>query len=258
MLYQCSECLIRPNQAQRNGWAPALSSAQARSTKTATKAQSRKDLSSSLLAYINNQVASARRQGIRLDALTIVTNDLSVRQLRRLPSVSQNTKLGSGIRVFSTAISTWEIRVGPSFKIHLVHSQLRRVATRLKSNLAVTLEKVSKQIIAQGGKSDANARNLTDLYLLRAYFGTQLWLHGQQRGPSRTETSKKKAWYEVAAVSFIEPYINACPKAKAAAQLGRRIVSEIGMGGGGDEECELALVNEVLLQVVSPFSGIAA
>lgn len=120
----------------------------------------------------------------------------------------------------------------------------------------MTLEGVSKQIIAQGrkpssGPEGASAKGLTDLYLLRAYFGTQLWLHGRASAP---EERKGKPWYELAAISFVEPYINACPKAKAAAQLGRRVGKAMGIGMG-DEEVELALVNEVLLQVVSPFAG---
>ena len=123
-----------------------------------------------------------------------------------------------------------------------MHSQLRRVAARLRADLSTTLEKVSKQIIAQGKKDDASARakNLTDLYLLRAYFGTQLWLHeqGSQASKEQGKEGKRKQWYEIAALSFVEPYINACPQAKAAAQLGRRVGREMGLGGMGDEEAE--------------------
>lgn len=128
----------------------------------------------------------------------------------------------------------------------------------MRADLSITLEEVSKQIIAQGRKASlspegASAKGLTDLYLLRAYFGTQLWLH-DQTPTSAGETRRRKLWYELAAISFVEPYIDACPKAKAAAQLGRRVGKEMGIGMG-DEEVELALVNEVLLQVVSPFAG---
>ena len=268
ILFQCSRCLIRQNQPQqpqqrRTAWSPhpIASSSPPRKPSIATTASKlappqRQDLTTSLLSYLTNQLTTARAQNLHLNTLTIVTNDLSVRQLRRLSSTANNTKLGSGVRVFSTAIGTWEIRVGLYFKIHLVHSQLRRVAVRMRADLSMTLEKVSKQIIAQGRKassgSEASAKGLTDLYLLRAYFGTQLWLHDQT--PESAEKRKRKQWYELAAISFVEPYIDACPRAKAAAQLGRRVGKEMGIGMG-DEEVELALVNEVLVQVVSPFAG---
>ena len=267
MLFQCSQCLVRPTKAQRTSWSPLPQAPTKTPVRSASRSLPRKDLATSLLCYINNHIAAARRQGIRLNTLTIVTNDLSVRQLRRLSSsCNNNSKLGTGVRIFSTAIGTWEVRIGGYFKIHLVHSQLRRGAARLKADLAVTLERVSKAIIAQGNKDGASGcgKNLTDLYLLRAYFGTQLWLHDQappshrHQRPALEQGKKKKAWFDIAALSFVEPYINACPQAKAAVQLGRRVGKDMGMSGMGDEDAELALMNEVLLQVVSPFSGTVA
>lgn len=252
MLFQCSQCVIKSAPSQRTTWSPAripiptTTLAQYKKANI-SKTSPKRDLSTSLLAYVNNHLAHARRQNIRLNSLTIVSNNLSIRQLRRLTS-------NPNITISTPAIGHWELRIASHgfFKLNLIHSQLRRVATRLKADHTLTLERVSRQIVALGKKDDgaANGKKLTDLYLLRAYFGVQLWLHEQ--GGERQKTGKqKKLWYEVAALSFVEPYVAACHRAKEAAQLGRRL-------GKGDEEAEVGLVNEVLLQVVSPFAGARA
>lgn len=110
------------------------------------------------------------------------------------------------------------------------------MAARLKADLAMTLERVSKAIIAQGKKGSASGKNLTDLHLLGAYFGTQLWLH--DRSGSRHAENQKRPRYDIAALSFVEPCIDACPQAKAAAQLGRQVGAGMGVSGLGDEEVE--------------------
>lgn len=244
ILFQCSQCLVRTCKNQRKAWSPATTAAARQkptepNTNSSNQNTPRRDLAASLLSYINTQLTTARFQGIRLNALTIVTNTLSIRQLRRLQNISNS------IRISSTAIGHWTLRVNNTFTINLIHSQLRRVAQRLKADLALTLEKVSKQIVLQGTRDAANAKRLTDLYLLRAYFGTELWLH--ERGVKAG--GGKREWFEIAALSFVEPYIAVCHQAREAARVGRRLGVERG-------EAEMALVNEVLLQVVSPFAGV--
>ena len=252
LLFQCSQCLIRPTPNKRAAWSPGL-----KTTKTGPHPPKkpatmntipRRDLSSSLLVYLTTHLTQARRQSTRLNTLTITTNNLTIRQLRRLAN-------NPNITISHPAIGHWELRIASShgpFKLNLIHSQLRRVATRLKADHTLTLEKVSKAIVAlgkgKGKEAVASGKKLTDLYLLRAYFGVQVWLHEQGGGQPG---EGKRRWYEVAAVSFVEPYIAVCPRAREATRLGRRL-------GMGDEEAEVGLVNEVLLQVVSPFAGVGA
>ena len=192
-----------------------------------------------LLSFVDGNASSVSVKDAPLSSMTILTNNVVMAQSGK---VKGHACLGKGVRAICTGIGLWTVSLGKHFKLNIVHTQLRDAWNKLQAEPKMSLESVTDEICAQADEKEFDGKKLTELYLLRAILGLRIWLE-IKRTPSKSRGLK---WYEMTAVSFIEPYATIANNS-----AGPAITKLLKIRGECDEQM-LSWVSAVLLQVVSP------